>query len=256
MMDGILNVATLRRQNTLLCTSYSWSDGSQNVSSLVDQRCDGLILVVPTHDTELVSILQAQGIPFVLLCAQDDNAAVTTVDVDNAAAAGCLTEQFIADGHRRIVFVYSSGEDQFTYCAERRRGCGEALAAHGLGEGHSWSLTGDDAYKQALARMRLPAQARPSVFFCATDVLALGLTTELQEAGWRVPEDVSVVGFDDISDAAAGRPPLTTVRQPLREIGELCAEMLLEQIHQGVPPGRKILLPTEIVWRESYAPHQ
>ncbi len=257
MMDGILNVATRHRQNTLFCTGYSWSDGDRNLSTLLDRRCDGLILMVPTRDTRLVPILREQGVPFVVLCGQSDDPGVTTVDVDNAGEVRALVGRMAADGHRRIALVHGGPEQQaFSYCGERVRGWREALGAAGL-PGDDSLIAAAGGSDESLARlMGRPSSERPTAFFCVTDLDALAVAGRLGRAGWRIPEDVSVVGFDDIPDAARSRPPLATVHQPLREIGERCAEMLLAQIAGEEEPGRKVLLPAEVCWRGSYAPRR
>ncbi len=257
MMDGILNVATRHHQNTLFCTGYSWSDGDQNLSPLLDRRCDGLILMVPTRETHLVPILREQGVPFVILCGQSDDPDVTTVDVDNAGEVRALVGRMATEGHRRIALVHGGLEQQkFSFCGERERGWREALAAASLPADDSLIIA-DSGSEESLSRlMGRPLSERPTAFFCITDLDGLRVADQLARAGWRIPEDVSVVGFDDIPDASRSQPPLATVHQPLREIGERCAEMLLAQIAGEEEPGRKVLLPAAIRWRGSYAPRR
>jgi DNA-binding LacI/PurR family transcriptional regulator len=100
----------------------------------------------------------------------------------------------------------------------------------------------------------LPRAKRPTALCCGNDQIAVGALRALAEAGVRVPWEMSVTGFDDAPDAATLVPPLTTVRQPLEEMGQHAASLLLDTIEAGSPFGEKLLLPTEIVYRRSITP--
>jgi LacI family transcriptional regulator len=253
MLDGVLDRATRLRQDTLICTSYSWQDGLNDVPRLLDGRCDGLIVMVPRQDLPLIPMLRENGIPFVLLCAKSDDPRVSTVDTDNAGAACRLVHRLIDLGHRRIAVQYFEHEEVYGYCAERLAGYRRAHAERGLDCPPERVMACPP--EQAVETLtRLPEDQRPTALFCVTDVLALEAIAHLERLGWRVPDDISVVGYDGIREGAENHPPLTTVRQPLKEIGQKCVELLLAQIRGDVAPGQKILLPTEIVERGSLAP--
>jgi LacI family transcriptional regulator len=254
MLDGVLEKATQLRQDTLMYTSYSWSDGRRHISSLLDRRCDGLILVVPRLDNEAVPALREHGIPFVLLAGQSEDPAISTVDTDNRGAAGALVHHLIDLGHRRIAFLHGRGEENYSYCRDRLAGYQRAHAERGLACDPGLRVMVDSLEEQVASLMGLPASQRPTAVFGLDDGMALRTMGALQRLGWRVPEDVSVVGYDDIPGAATSWPGLTTVRQPLKQIGECCVEVLLGQIAKEVAPGQKIILPTELVVRGSLAP--
>jgi LacI family transcriptional regulator len=253
MLDGVLDRATRLRQDTLICTSYSWQDGLNDVPRLLDGRCDGLIIMVPRQDLPLIPMLRENGIPFVLLCAKSDDPRVSTVDTDNAGATCRLVHRLIDLGHRRIAVQYYEHEEAYGYCAERLTGYRRAHAERGLDcpPDRVMACPPEAAIE---AFVRLPGHLRPTALFCVTDALAIKAMVHLGRLGLRVPDDMSVVGYDGIHEGAESRPQLTTVRQPLEEIGQKCVDVLLSQIRGEVAPGQKILLPTEILERGSLAP--
>jgi DNA-binding LacI/PurR family transcriptional regulator len=253
MLDGVLTAGTQLRQNILMCTSYSWSDGMENQSVLLDRRCDGLILVVPPLDNQAIPTLKERGVPFVVFCGQVDDPEVSTVDSANVRASGEMMDALFALGHRRVAFVHNSGELNFSYCVERR-------AAYCLAYDR-WNLHRDPSLEvrfeneeSILALLKRPAPFRPTAIFGVSDGLAIEVMTVAQRAGFRVPVDLSIVGYDGIDQATMTQPPLSTVHQPFMEIGARCIEILLDQIVNRTPPGQKELLPARFVARESIGP--
>src|SRR5262249_2898563 len=116
------------------------------------------------------------------------------------------------------------------------------------------AYSAESGYESARLLLRQATDLRPTAIFGCNDMIALGALRALQEAGLRVPQDISVVGFDGIAPAAASQPSLTTIHQPLRRLGETAVEMLLAQIEGDAPPGERCLLDTELVRRDSVAP--
>jgi DNA-binding LacI/PurR family transcriptional regulator len=171
------------------------------------------------------------------------------VDVDNVQAAFRMTEYLLQLGHQRIAFVHEKQESAFAFVRERQEGYRQAMACRGR---YLPALSGLSC-RQILSPTR-PVAPRPTALFCAYDALALSLIRELQHRDVRVPEEISVVGFDDIPSVSMGLPGLTTIRQPMTRIGELATEMLLELIEGAAEPGRQVILPTELVLRQSAAP--
>lgn len=253
MLDGVMTAGTQLRQNILMCTRYSWSDGNENQSALLDRRCDGFILVVPPVDNQAVPTLKERGIPFVVLCGQVDDPEVNTVDSRNSEAGREVMDALFDLGHRHIAFVYGGSELNFSYAVERRAAYRDTYARHGLPLSPELEVefTGEAS---VLTVMERPVSTRPTAFFCITDDLAILTLRALQRAGWRIPEDVSIVGYDGIDQAATTHPPLSTVQQPFMEIGARCIEILLGQIEKGRPPGQKVLLPAPFVARPSIGP--
>jgi LacI family transcriptional regulator len=258
VMNGILHVAMQKQQNTTIFTGATWSDAERSLPIYCDGRCDGLILLSPPMDSGIVPALAAKSVPFVLLSDVSDDPNVSSVDVDNTAAAREMVRHLLAQGHRRIAVL--CGGAQARSANQRLRGYRLALEDHGIEfdpslvfPGHYTAASG---YENGLAAARRTEQCRPTALFCCNDEIALGAYRALEESGLRIPEEMSVVGFDDIASAASYRPPLTTVRQPLMQLGDRAARLLLARIEGEIPGGQKETLPTEVIVRESVAPPQ
>ncbi len=216
------------------------------------QHADGLVVSGPRTDDPSLMELVRDGFPIVLQGALPD-AVTPSVDVDNVAGARGAVEHLISLGHRRIACI-TNAPLVYTAAQERLDGYREAMTAAGLemdpaliAEAAFDAPSGHAAMAALLARTRFDAA------FVASDVVALGAIGALREAGKRVPDDVSIVGFDDIPLAAYFDPPLTTVRLPAYELGHAAGRALLERIADREIPART-LLPTELIIRASTAP--
>jgi LacI family transcriptional regulator len=256
VFDGILEVAMRERQDTMLFTGHLWSEDGGHLPAFYDRRCDGLLLISTAVDSGSVPALLKTDIPFILVNDNCDDSRVSVVGVDNVAAARRMVEYLLEQGHRRIAML--SGFATVGNVAERLRGYQEAIAAAGVTPDPALILPGtyleESGYERAHTLMALPPNRRPTALFCGNDLIALGAMQALAELGISVPDEVSVAGFDDIPPAVASRPSLTTVRQPMHQVGVRATEILLEQIRHGLPSGRKEVLPTELVFRDSVAP--
>jgi len=222
-------------------------------SLLRSQHADGLIISGPrTDDPSLIDLLRDE-FPIVLQ-GHLPGVPVTSVDVDNIAAARGAVEHLLAIGHRRIACI-TNAPLVYTAAHERLQGYRAALAAAGIEIVDDLIVeAGFDAPSGHAAMAQLVARdAAFSAVFVASDVVALGAIGALREAGRRVPDDVSVVGYDDIPLARYFDPPLTTVRLPAYELGHAAGRALLDRIADRAMPSRT-LLPTELIVRASTAP--
>ena len=220
---------------------------------LKDGRADGAILMEPARDDPHVTGM-ARHYHLVQCSEYCDNQAVSHVSVDNLAAAREVVLTLAGLGHRRIGFI--GADNDFMSTIARRQGYLDGLRVLNIppreddqtfaGRDYSFS-SGVEAARRLLARPE-----RPTALFCISDVLALGAVQAARELGLRVPEDLSVVGFDDVEYAVMGHPRLTTVRQPCYELGRTAGELLLTQI-QGGPRGRAVYLPHTLIERDSTA---
>ena len=250
VLDGVLSVCTRQRKSTMLCTINDW-EAAEHLPELSDGRCDGVLLLVPPSECALFGVLQQRKVPFVLVNAQNRSEITSCVDVDNVRAAHQITDYMLDLGHRRIAFVHKQQEWIYPFAHERQEGYRQAMTARGLYDPRLAGLSWDEA-----VALDFDARERPTALFCAYDEEALQLMKELQHRGIRIPEDISVVSFDDIPESAISRPSLTTVRQPMTRIGERAAEMLLALIDGKADAGQQEFLPTELIVRESAAPPQ
>lgn len=217
------------------------------------QRVDGLIVSGPRSDDDELVALVAEEFPIILQGSLPGLGA-PSVDVDNRAGAASAVRHLVGLGHRRIACVTNASR-AYTAAQERLAGYRDALVGGGLEYDESLVVEGGfDATSGLRAMQALLERAVPfTAVFVASDVVAFGALRALREAGRRVPDDVSVAGFDDIPLARHFDPPLTTVRLPARALGAAAGHALLERL-AGQPGSVRVLLDTELVVRESTAP--
>jgi LacI family transcriptional regulator len=209
---------------------------------------DGVIVTSSVMGDPLVPKLLAHKVPFI--CAgRPEIENVSYVDVDNVAGAYMATNHLLRLGCRRVATIM--GPLNTTGGLDRRTGYLNALNAYGITADERLMDEGDFTEAGGYLAMQRLLAVRPEAVFVASDTMALGAMRALREAGFAVPGDVAVVGFDDLPPATISDPPLTTVRQPIRRTGALVVETLLDILERGVEPARRLVLPTELVIRET-----
>ncbi len=217
---------------------------------------DGLIVTSALSEDDLVPRLAQERFPFVLIGRSPHPIHLTSVDCDNVRGASMATQHLARLGYTRIATI--TGPLSTMAAIDRRDGFLNAIRAAGLElpdgyiqEGDWTELSGQEAIPAFLA---LPE--RPQAIFVASDGMAIGALKGIRRAGLRIPEEIALVGFDDVPLASAVEPPLTTVRQPIDRLGFTATTLLLEQLKAGadggdMADGQRIVLPTELVIRES-----
>ena len=222
------------------------------LSRLSDQYVDGLIMITNQPDDGTLSAMLAQHENVVLLDEDVAGVSVPRVFVENASGTFMATEHLIANGHRDIVVV-SGPEDLFTV-GERLAGHREALDAHGICYRPERALFGaysrDFGYEAAFRVARMTP--RPTAVLACSDYIAIGMLQGFRELGLGVPEDISLVGFDDMPFASLIDPALTTIRQPIAEMGKLALDRLLAVL-DGSGDTSVTRLPVTLVERLSVA---
>jgi len=257
-LDGILKVNKERRQKTVLFTEDSWDEALRHVPSYLDGHCDGLLLIIPRTDSAIVEELAGRSSCFVLVGDSRDDDRLVTVDVDNVAAARRMVRHLIKLGHTRIAAF--GGNHDFLSNAQRMEGYRQALAAAGIPWREEYVFPGEyfpgHGYNNVGLLLGMfegrPAE-RPTAIFCFNDAIARGAVDGLRAAGIRVPEEFSVVGFDDSAHAVSSEPHITTMRHDIRRVGERAAEALLDCIDGGLGPGARVYIPAELVERATAA---
>ena len=227
---------------------------SAYVITLTRGMADGLLLVLPRDPGAYLETLRQHRFPHVLIDHRGGDEEAPAVAAANWQGAYKAAEHLIELRHRRIGFI-TGAMDQI--CSQDRlAGYETALADHGITfapklvyEGNFFQPLG---YAGASALLELPHP--PTAIFASNDVSAFGVMEAVREHGLRIPDDVSVLGFDDIPQAAHVHPPLTTVQQPLEEMGRTATRMLLEHIQDPLRPPERVELPTELVLRQSCCP--
>ncbi|GAB4469294.1 MAG: LacI family DNA-binding transcriptional regulator [Armatimonadaceae bacterium] len=256
-LDGILAVCKREQQKAVLFLEDDWQSAFDRFPAFCDGTSDGVLLMIPRTDSQVVEVLASRSVPFVLVGDSREDARMNCVDVDNMSGTRKAIEHLLALGHRRIAAF--AGNEDFCSNGQRMTAYRKALRDAGLPVDPALIFPGEyhPEYGERNVRIlleRFAAKDRPTAIFCFCDAIAVGALSELAKAGVDVPGEISVVGFDDIPRAATLSPPLTTVRQSVRQVGECAVELLLSRIGGDVPPGKRILLNPEMVLRGSTAP--
>ncbi|MCA3184562.1 MAG: LacI family DNA-binding transcriptional regulator [Methylobacterium sp.] len=248
-VSGFQLAARLAGYHVLIATSdYDPAIEAAAVETFLGQSVDGLALTVcDSFSSPALATIDAAGKPNVLLFNPADQPDRLAVTVDNIAAARAMTETILSRGHRRVAFLAG----QFAASDRSRlryRGYAAALAQAGLKPPLPLELDFLDTTPDAALLPLLSDDNRPTALFCSNDVLALGVIGALKRFGARVPDDMSVVGFDGIDLGQMVEPTLCTVAQPARAMGERACEQLLNAI-RNTPvddPGAEHFLDFEI----------
>jgi LacI family transcriptional regulator len=212
---------------------------------------DGVIIASASMDDPLVPRMLRDQLPFVSVGRHLDER-VHYVDVDNVGGARMAVEHLIRLGHQRIAII-TGRLDTFAGQA-RLEGYRQALQAHGIQAEESLTVEGDFTERSGVVGTQRLLPASPTAVFVSSDTMAVGALKALRQAGLQVPQDIALVGFDDIPVASALEPPLTTVRQPIERLGSTAVDLLLRVLEN--PSGKevpvhRVILPTELVVRDS-----
>lgn len=250
---GVEAVADEHGMTIALCNSGdSVAREQRHLDHLAEQRVQGVLITPVDDDGQRIDQLVRRGIPVVLVDRGATRRGRCSVAVDDVEGGRLVGRHLVEQGHRRIAFV--GGPLTIPQVADRHRGLAEELARAGavleVVETDGLTIAAGRAATDALQSS--PASRRPTAACCANDLLALGLLQGLVSASVRVPQDVALVGYDDIAFAGAAAVPLTSVRQPRDLLGRTAAELLLEEIEDsGRHRHRQVLFSPELVVRAS-----
>lgn len=255
IIRGIEQVAQQHGYAVLLGDTEGREDREAYYAGLVETRqADGVIQLHPRLPKAARGADGTLEIPLVNACEYIEGAPCPRVGIDNAAAAREMTEYLLKLGHRRIGVVLGPSSSPLT--SDRLRGYKLALRAAKIAPDVSLIAPGDFTMSSGLAAAQqlFSSKHPPTAIFCFNDEMALGAIRFLKSTGRAVPEDVSVVGFDDIEFASFCDPPLTTIEQPTREIGHQAMSLLFDLLNGGKAEPSLLTLPTRLIVRDSAAP--
>lgn len=228
---------------------------SSYLNLMAEQRVQGLLLTPVDADPIRLSKFVERGMPVVLLDRRAEVEGMCSVSVDDVSGGELAVSHLLEMGHQRVAFI--GGPTTIAQVKDRLQGARNALARTGRDPDSLVSIITTSmtvaAGREAGERLGgLPVKRRPTAAFCANDLLALGLLQEMIRQGLNVPNDVAIVGYDDIEFAAAAAVPLTSVRQPRHLLGKTAAELLLEEtqdLHNHIH--RQIEFEPDLVVRAS-----
>jgi LacI family transcriptional regulator len=253
IIRGIDAELAINQYDLMLYTTHRQkTKESSYVATITRGLADGLLLLLPTNVEAYMASLQQQQFPHVLIDYQAvDNDLTSTVQATNWQGAYDATAYLIDMGHHRIAFVIGLPEMQCSL--DRLDGYRVALETYGISYDPALIYAGDffRAEGYEAARKFLALDHPPTAIFAANDASAFGVMEAVRNCGLSVPDDISIIGFDDILESRQVHPPLTTVRQPLEDMGRLAVQILLARLENPDLPGERAELPTELIVRES-----
>jgi len=251
LIQGISLHANQREYDVLLWLHGSADQPTYQHRRVLDNRmADGLILASTARDDPLLELLAGQARPVVVNGRPWQHAdAANYVDATNVQGARQAILHLARLGRRRIATI--AGRLELCSGHDRLLGYREGLAQADLPHDPELEARGDFTESGGYTAMRRLWPQRPDAVFVASDQMALGALRALREAGARVPDDVALVGFDDMPFATMVQPELTTVRQPVQRLGALAADGLIGLIEGTVAPPYQVHLPTQLVIRQS-----
>ncbi len=251
---GVSHQAAAAGYDLLLSTSAQPSADTGPYRRLVSRgRVDGLVLARTSRDDARIAYLLETTTPFVVF-GRTAFDGFPYIDVDGVAGQCALTEHFIALGHRRIAYICPPAHLMFA--EYRLEGFRAAMQRHNIPLDPSLIVHGDLTEKSGreLAHHLLSLPHPPTAIMAGNDLMAFGVMSAVQAHGLRVGDDVAVGGFDDVPLAEYIHPGLTTIRQPIYEIGERLTEMLLRMLAGDTLTERAVLLKPELIVRASSGP--
>lgn len=252
VLQGVADVVEAKGYGLLLNTANRGADSLAQFSRQVSAKAfDGLLLIEPPDAVRHLRVLHDSGLPVVVIDDRGRLPSFPSVGTSNYAGGGDAARHLIALGRTRLAVV--TGPREFGCTTDRLAGFHDAVREAGLTLDSQLIIEGDFTSESGTAAIRQLLTSGPEFdgVFAQNDLTAVGALTALREAGRAVPGDVAVVGFDDIPLAAHTQPSLTTIRQPLRQMGETAARELLARLAGAPPPDGPVIVPTTLVVRES-----
>jgi DNA-binding LacI/PurR family transcriptional regulator len=254
VFNGAIDAAAHAGRDTVVFTLKNWHEDAQRLPALCAGRVDALLLLAPNAGARPAAPLPA-GLPIASVHANRPLPGVINLEADEEAGAAAMVRHMLRLGHRRILHV--AGPEGYLGSERRLAGYLKAHAAARVKPQPEYIVHSDFTVESGREVMRdwLQAhkrQALPEAIFAASDAIAIGCIDTLSRHSLRIPEDISVVGFDDTALARAAR--LATVRQPLHEMGRRAVELLMAQINgTATAAPQNIVFPTEIVLSQSFS---
>jgi len=232
-------------------TERNPQDEPEYIRLLTERHVEGILFARPStepDESHLLGLLRDE-VPIVTTAYHLPGANLTVVDVDNVDGAQQATRYLLECGRRQVAMI--TGPQHWKSVSDRTCGYQLALEAASIPVNPDLIVAGDWSYLSGYRAMQeLLERGCPfSAVFAQNDQMAIAALRALNEAGRRVPQDVAIVGYDDIPAAEYCEPPLTTIRQPMREVGEVATRLLIQAVEEPGAAQGEILLKAELIWR-------
>jgi LacI family transcriptional regulator, repressor for deo operon, udp, cdd, tsx, nupC, and nupG len=251
VLRGIESVAAAKGYQVLLVDTGNDVERENGYLNILQQKkADGIVLLTARIDSQLVEDL-ARSFPVVLACEYIEGSRIPTVSIDNISGARKATEYLIDLGHERIGCI--TGPLEVVLSRDRLKGFYQAMASKNLTIEPVLVQEGDFSFDSGFnLMMKFFALGKlPTAIFAANDEMAMGVMKAVKSKGLKVPEDISVIGFDNLKFSSIFEPGLTTIAQPAYEIGENAMELLVKLINKEEVNQKQIILSDQLVLRES-----
>lgn len=253
IVRGIAEAVADDEREILINVAVDAERERERIEFFARDLAEGVLMIAPVLEPETLALVQSLPIPVVVIDPRQIDVPVPRITVDNYEGVRAGTEYLIGLGHERIAYI--RGDDDLDSSLARQRGFVDAMKLAGLAHDDSLFATSNFSYRGGqLAAAELLDRVAPTAIVAGADLIAMGAIDAVRSRGLSVPDDVSIVGFDDIPRAAQTFPSLTTVRQPLHEMGQAGARALLSLIEGRALAAEGIRLPTTLVVRDSSAP--
>ena len=249
VLCGIEDTLMPEGYSIVICnTGETFEREAHHLDVLLRQRVDGIIAAAASRRWDILTEVEAQQMPVVFVDRTFGGLKGPFVGVDNRKGAYLGTRYLVKCGRERLAVL--AGATRLSALDERLAGFRQALQEHNLSLPGDYVITEPPDIGEAIRKL-LNLPERPTALFCSTNYLALDALLALKKMGLRCPEDVALVGFDDHPWASVSDPPLTVVRQPARELGQVAAQILLDLIAGLEPPEKRVILECELIVRQS-----
>jgi LacI family transcriptional regulator len=255
VIKGVDQAVSTADYDLLLCTTHSRREKeAEYVARLSHGMVDGLLIVLPTGVPEYIAQLRHERYPFVLVDHDSDARGCNVVNAANRSGTREGISYLLALGHRRIGFITGRPDVGATYT--RYAGYRAALAEAGIPVDERLVVEGDFLEQRGYeaGRELLALEEPPTAIFASSDAAAFGVLAAARDASLQVPRELSVLGFDDIVEASYIGAALSTVRQPLREMGRVAVQRLMRLLADPSQPAERIVMETELIIRQTTAP--
>jgi len=256
ILRGVVDACTRHEYGLMLFSTSYWSEESLSYTRVVDNwRVDGVLIYNVMYHKDSnheMEALQCKNTPCVFINKHLRSKTHSAIGIDNYNAVSQAVNHLVNLGHTRIGIM--NGSMKSVDGMERHQAFKKALSSSGLTYHEKWIGCGDFGEEEAFDEMHRilnSSTSLPTAMFCASDGMAIGVIHAIERNGLRVPNDIAVIGFDDIDTARHFKPSLTTLRPPLRQIGEMAVDLLVKRMAKPRSRAEKIPMNAHLIIRDS-----